>query len=102
MSYRLINTNSIVSQCPEVNDMPCIYVDLDNGLDGCYYDLRGVNALQAENTKLRELMHIMAYCMQYERECDECKLNGADGVVTEHVGCDGLHERLCELGIEVG
>ena len=54
-----------------------------------------------ENDELRELGSVMAYCMQYERECDGCRLNGADGKITAPVGCDGLHERLHELGIEV-
>lgn len=56
--------------------------------------------LEAENAKLLELVRVMAYCMQYERECDGCRLNGADGTITAPVGCDGLHERLRELGIE--
>ena len=56
MSYRLIDANAIASQCPEVNGMPCIYVDLDKGLDECHYDLRSDNTLQAENAKLRELV----------------------------------------------
>ena len=57
--------------------------------------------LLAENAELRELVRVMAYCMQYERECDGCRLNGADGTITAPVGCDGLHERLRELGVEV-
>lgn len=39
MSYRLINSNSLALKYPEVNDMPCIYVDLPNGLDGGHYVL---------------------------------------------------------------
>lgn len=55
-----------------------------------------------ENAKLRELVCTMAYCMQYERECDGCRLNGADGAITEHAGCDGLRELMRELwGVEV-
>ena len=63
---------------------------------------REVDQLQAENAKLRELVRDMAYCMQYERECDECRMNGADGTITAPVGCDGLRDRMRELGIEVG
>ncbi len=37
MSYRLINANALAANCRQVNDMPCIYVDLPNGLDGNYY-----------------------------------------------------------------
>ena len=33
MSYRLIDSNAIVDKYPEVNDMPCVYADLPNGLD---------------------------------------------------------------------
>jgi hypothetical protein len=55
--------------------------------------------LKAENDKLRELVSVMAYCMQYERECDGCRLNGADGTITAHVRCDGLLDRMRELGV---
>ena len=51
--------------------------------------------------RLRELVRVMAYCMQYERECDECRMNGADGTITAPVGCDGLRDRMRELGVEV-
>lgn len=52
-----------------------------------------------ENAKLRELASVMAYCMQYERDCDGCAMNGASGAVTEHVGCDGLRDALRKLGV---
>lgn len=39
MSYRLINANTLAANCKQVNDMPCIYADLPNGLDGGYYDM---------------------------------------------------------------
>ena len=39
MSYRLIDSNELVLKYPEVNDMPCIYADLPNGLDGKHYTL---------------------------------------------------------------
>ena len=60
-----------------------------------------VDQLKAENAKLRELVRIMVYCMQYERECDGCRINGADGAITDPAGCDGMFERMRELGIEV-
>lgn len=63
---------------------------------------RHVAELERENEKLRELVHCMAYCMQYERDCDECRMNGADGNIAEPCGCVGLLDRLRELGIEVG
>lgn len=37
MSYRLINANDIAEKYPEVNDMPAIYADLENGLDNKYH-----------------------------------------------------------------
>lgn len=64
--------------------------------------LNRVGQLEEENEKLRELISVVVYCMQYERECDGCRLNGADGTITAPVGCDGLFDRMCELGIEVG
>ena len=39
MSYRLINSNKLAIKYPEVNDMPCIYADIPNGLNGDFYDL---------------------------------------------------------------
>jgi len=64
------------------------------------YEL-GRASLADENAKLRELVRTMAYCMQYERDCDGCRLNGADGAVMEPARCDGMRDRMCELGIEV-
>lgn len=62
---------------------------------------RDLKELQAENDRLRELVRDMAYCMQCERECDGCRMNGADGAVTAPAGCDGLRDRMRELGVEV-
>lgn len=62
---------------------------------------RAERKLLDENDKLRELVNVMAYCMQYERDCDECRMNGADGNIAEPCGCDGLLDRLRELGVEV-
>lgn len=87
MSYRLIDANAIASQRPEVNYMPCIYADLDKGLDGHHYDLRGANTLQAENAKLRE---------QLERvQPTDCEGNVLDIGNTVHMlrsEYDGDHE----------
>ena len=54
---------------------------------------------KAENDKLRKVASIVAYCMQAERDCDGCKMNGAAGTVTEPAGCDGLLDLLRELGV---
>lgn len=63
--------------------------------DGLY-----IKELQVENAKLRELVRVMAYCMQYERECDGCGMNGAGGTITAPAGCDGLLDRMRELGVD--
>lgn len=57
--------------------------------------------LEHECDNLRELVRVMAYCMQHERECDGCSMNGSAGIITEHAGCDELLAHLRELGIEV-
>lgn len=58
-----------------------------------------------ENDKLRELVDILCFCMQIRKRCDDCKLNGAKGELglghDPLLACDGLHEMLKELGIEV-
>lgn len=54
-----------------------------------------------ENAELRELVRVMAYCMQQGRDCDGCAANGADGVVTAPSGCDWLRDRMRELGVGV-
>lgn len=56
---------------------------------------------KAENAKLRKVAGVMAYCMQAERDCDGCKMNGAAGTVTEPAGCDGLLDLLRELEVIV-
>lgn len=61
-------------------------------------DLQRANA---ENQKLRELMSVMAYCIQGWRECDGCRVNGGAGIITERAGCSALLDRLRELGMEV-
>jgi len=55
--------------------------------------------LQAENAKLREVAGVMAYCMQAERDCDGCRMNGAAGTIAEPAGCDVLLDLLRELGV---
>lgn len=87
MSYRLIDSNALAQTHPEVNDMPCIYADLDC-LDGRHYDLREPSTLQAENAKLRELVRDMYTVM-----------------VTDAANCDVTYPeqfdgRMRKLGVE--
>ena len=62
-----------------------------------------LKAAMDENAKLRELASILCFCMQVHAQCDDCKLNGAKGELAHDplCACDGLHEILRELGIEV-
>lgn len=57
--------------------------------------------LSAENVKLRELVKALLTCAT-DGDCDECRLNGA---TPWHVGkaqlCDGVWDRVRELGVEV-
>lgn len=57
--------------------------------------------LQVENAKLRELVSILAYCMQNGSDCDGCRMNDAGGElrIDECFACDGLRKRLGEAGI---
>lgn len=38
MSYRLIDSNAIAIKYPEVNEMPCVFADLPDGLNGQFID----------------------------------------------------------------
>ena len=64
-------------------------------------DAENARMIMAENAKLRELVRIMAYCTQGWRDCDGCRMNGAAGIITAPAGCDGLRDRMRELGVEV-
>lgn len=64
-------------------------------------DAENARMIMRENAKLRELVRVMAYCMQQERDCDGCAMNDAAGVVTERAGCNGLRDRMRELCVEV-
>lgn len=58
MSYRLIDSNMLADRYPEVNDMPCIYLDLPNGLDNQHHGTvlpKGHGRLIDEKVLLRKL-----------------------------------------------
>ena len=38
MSYRLIDSNAIAIKYPEVNEMPCVFINLPSGLNGQFID----------------------------------------------------------------
>ena len=84
---------------PKEKDVPAMY------MRKLVPELCEQNAeLYRENAKLRELVEILCFCMQIHKQCDDCKLNGAKGELVHDplCACDGLHEILRELGIEVG
>lgn len=62
-----------------------------------------VLALESDVAKLRELVRILYYCGLPWKDCDKCAMNGADMHVeiSEIEYCDGMYDRLHELGVEV-
>lgn len=78
MSYRLIDANALATSHPEVNDMPCIYADLPNGLDDGYYDMAQGNTGKSRwhelfGTPERAARTIAGKC----GDCRECVIANA-------------------------
>ena len=48
MSYRLVDANTIQIEYPKVNELPCIFVDLPNGLNNKYHFINDLESLEAE------------------------------------------------------
>lgn len=40
MSYRLIDSNAIAIKYPEVNEMPCVFADLPDGIHGQFINIQ--------------------------------------------------------------
>ena len=40
MSYRLIDSNAIAIKYPEVNEMPCVFANLPDGMNGQFIDVQ--------------------------------------------------------------
>lgn len=60
-----------------------------------------VDELCKENEKLRGLVRVFYYCTTSGR-CDYCPINGGGTVkLMADTICDTLHDRMCELEIEV-
>ena len=74
-------------------------VPIVNIMEPADWQDREMERLEAENAELRELVRVMAYCMQQGRDCDGCAANGADGAVTAPSGCDWLRDRMREMGV---
>lgn len=59
---------------------------------------------ESNNARLRELVRIIAFCAYADgSDCDKCAMNGAEMrfKIDETAACDGMRNRLRELGIEV-
>lgn len=52
---------------------------------------------------LRELVRILYYCVLPWKDCDKCAMNGAEMHVeiSDIEFCDGMYDRMRELGVEV-
>lgn len=60
-----------------------------------------VDELCAENERLRGLVRVFYYCTTSGR-CYYCPINGGGTVkLMADTICDTLHDRMCEMGIEV-
>lgn len=40
MSYRLIDSNAIAIKYPEVNEMPCVFANLPDGMNGQFINVQ--------------------------------------------------------------
>ena len=56
--------------------------------------------MESENAKLRELASVLAHCAA-NSACDGCPINGGCARVGEFDLCATVHDRMCELRIEV-
>ena len=67
-----------------------------------YVPIEDGQAVRAENAKLLELVRMLAFCNQGQKDCDSCMLNGGDGKVTidDTYACDGMQTILLRtLGV---
>ena len=85
MSYRLIDANALAIYCKQVNDMPCIYADLPNGLDGNHYIIeqsksnRGSRWYELFGTPERAARTLASMCQFTHGElCERCPNDGCD------------------------
>lgn len=69
MSYRLIDSNNLALKYPEANDMPCIFADLPNGLDGKHYTLETSRKGHWETYYIE---HTDGYVEEWHK-CSECE-----------------------------
>ena len=91
MSYRLINANALAISYKEVNDMPCIYADLPNGLDGGYYDVteRGSYDQYPEQGEREDGGECESYDAGFSNGVKAC-LQQLDGLIHEGANVDEI------------
>ena len=53
MSYRLIDSNAIAIKYPEVNEMPCVFANLPDGIHGQFIDAQP-EIIRCRDCKLRD------------------------------------------------
>ena len=71
MSYRLINSNELAEKYPEVNDMPCIWADLPNGIDNRHYTLeRGHWTRKTRVENVYDIAGVKTWGIKCQ--CDRC------------------------------
>jgi len=103
MSYRLINSNALAMSCTEVNNLPCIYADLPNGLDGGYYDMTQDNADKSRwhelfGTPERAARTFAANCYGATSDaCDTCVHADCDGTLRNKPVLSAAYDALLEL-----
>lgn len=66
MSYRLIDSNAIAFKYPEVNEMPCVFADLPDGMNGQFIDA------QPERKKGEWIITDIYNGMVWKCHCSEC------------------------------
>ena len=64
MSYRLINSNAIAIKYPEVNEMPCVFANLPDGMNGQFIDAQPE---RKKGCKIVKSTGHYGYCA-----CDQC------------------------------
>lgn len=98
MSYRLINANALAANCKQVNDMPCIYADLPNGLDGNHYIVEQSESNRESRwhelfgTPERAARVVVALNNCLVVCCEECAARGA----CRYDGCGDDYDALLE------
>ena len=66
MSYRLIDSNAIAIKYPEVNEMPCVFANLPDGMNGQFIDA------QPEQKTGYWIQYVKRFPWSKDYKCSEC------------------------------